>query len=557
MVVFVKKIASFLVATQLLCNVAFAQGPKDIKYLRLEDDTYQNFEKVIIASKKETNEIIPFSLAQYDNYLYAYVPNGEEIEVRSEDGVDFWDADEWNFGLREFSARGILKGYEDGSVRPYNMITRAEMATIFAKLFDMDISDDTPYFEDTNSNDWYTKFVTALYKQDVIEKGDKFNPSGLATREEVVNLTYNILNKNGFLKEAPDFNFSKYIDIQDVSEYAIKAYKCLYKNGYRAMEDYGNQDFEQEEDEIKYLLVPQKTVTREECITFLYSIIREVINKNAPAIRMDTAPDAKIPVIDGSTSTYSITQNIYREYYYNSDNCEDMPKAHSKTTNAYKRLIDNEVEMIFVPDATSEILEYAKQKDVKLRFIPIASEALVFFTDKDNNIDSMTTKDLYEIYVNNSIKNWSEVGGENKNLVAFCRNKDSGSHAQMEKFILDGGNINDEIYKEKISLAMSSILTDVTGYNENNNDSIAMGYSLYYYYNTVQTVLGELNLKLISIDGIKPSDETIRTGEYPYTTNYYAVVRDEENETVDKFLELLKGDFGKDVIVRSGLGVLE
>lgn len=241
-------------------------------------------------------------------------------------------------------------------------------------------------------------------------------------------------------------------------------------------------------------------------------------------------------------------------YYYNSHNLEEMPKQHSKTTNAYKRLIDKEVEMIFVPDASAEVLKYANDKDIKLKFIPIAKEALVFFTGKDNKINNISTDDLYRIYVNNSIKNWKDIGGEDKGLVAYCRNKDSGSHAQMEKFILNGGNINDDIYKERISLVMSTILSDVASYNEENKDSIALGYSLYYYYNTVQMVQGEQNLKLLPINGIKPTNETIASSEYPYTTNYYAVVRDEENDKVDKFIELLKGEFGRQIVQNSGIG---
>ena len=242
-------------------------------------------------------------------------------------------------------------------------------------------------------------------------------------------------------------------------------------------------------------------------------------------------------------------------YYNNSQNCEEMPKEHSKTTNAYKRLIDNEVEMIFVPDASEEIRKYAEEKNVKLRYIPIAKEALVFFTSKDNKVDNITTEELHDIYVNNSINNWSSLGGEDKGLVAYCRNNDSGSHAQMEKFILAGDNINDDIYKERISMAMASILTDVSSFNEENKNDMAMGYSLYYYFERVQMVLGEQYLKLISINGVEPTEENIESGLYPYTTNYYAVVRDEENEKVDKFIELLKGEFGKEVVRNSGIGV--
>ena len=257
---------------------------------------------------------------------------------------------------------------------------------------------------------------------------------------------------------------------------------------------------------------PQQAVTRVECCDFLYQFIRTFFNNHAPAILKDTAPQIEIPILDGSTSTYAITRNIYSAYYQNYDNHPDFPKAHSKTVASYKRLIDGEVEMIFVPDAGEEVLKYAEEKNVKLKFIPIADEALIFFTGTKNKVDNITTEQLHDIYVNNGITNWKDIGGDDGTLAAYCRNEDSGNYA--------------------------------------------MGYSLFYYYLVNSSVLGPLDLKFLSIDGIAPTEETISNGTYPYTTSYYAVIRDgENNPKVDAFAELMQGEFGQLIAAQSGLGV--
>ena len=137
-------------------------------------------------------------------------------------------------------------------------------------------------------------------------------------------------------------------------------------------------------------------------------------------------------VLYGSTSTYAITQNIYRAYYKNYENHPAFPKAHSKTVASYKRLIDGEVEMIFVPDVGEEVLKYAEEKNVKLKFIPIADEAIIFFIGTKNKVYNITTEQLQDIYVNNGITNWKELSGDDGTLAAYCRNEDSGSHAPME-----------------------------------------------------------------------------------------------------------------------------
>ena len=49
----------------------------------------------------------------------------------------------------------------------------------------------------------------------------------------------------------------------------------------------------------------------------------------------------------------------------------------------------------------------------------------------------------------------------------------------------------------------------------------AMGYTVYYYATDMGMADG---LKLLSIDGIAPTDETIRDGSYPIHAAYYAVM---------------------------------
>ncbi len=70
-------------------------------------------------------------------------------------------------------------------------------------------------------------------------------------------------------------------------------------------------------------------------------------------------------------------------------------------------------------------------------------------------------------------------------------------------------------------------------------------------------MIGDMHLKLLSVDGISPSDESISSGKYPYTTNYYAVIRDESDPKTDEFVKLMQGDFGKDIISSAGLGTIK
>ena len=554
-----KKILCVVLSVLLLIPYMVSADGGNVSYVKsAEEYDYGSYE-IYLAAEKSTGRIIPLSIGPLDGNAYAYLPGGGEIEIKKVKPLSFSDIDEndvYEWTVNELSARGVLGGFEDGTFRKDKVLSRAEMAAVFARLFDVKIPNLASCFSDVDNSYWARDYIMALVDMGVFSKNDVFCPNQPVTREQLAAMTSRMLSAIGYGCDEDEYDYSQIMDMDAVSDYAKGAYRELMSNNYRVINDFVENDMFDTADDETYL-VPQKSVTRYECAIYLDDFIRAFFQNNAPAIRRSDAPDAEIPVLDGSTSTHPITQNIYYAYYENAENCPDYPKKHSKTSVSYKRLIDGEVEMIFVPDPSDDVKKYAEEKGVKLRYIPIANEALIFFTSSKNKADNITTQQLYDIYVNNSVHNWNEIGGDDAELVPYCRNNDSGSHAQMEKFILNGKEINSDISREHTSWIMSSILTDVDEFNNNNSGKYAMGYSLYYYYFNNQMLLGPLNLKLMSIDGIAPDEDTIASGQYPYTTNYYAVVRDEKNPKVDEFIKLMQGEFGREVISLSGLGTIK
>ncbi len=562
-----KKIFSVLIALAILSSyVCYGEGNENsIKYLKSAEPYDYGSEYVWLAADEAG--IIPLSLVPYDGYAYAYAPSSGEIKIEKVSPPKFTDCGDGyidglpndvyyvDMYLDEISARGVMVGYGDGTFCPAQYMTRAEMAAVFAGLFRVEPSEEKSCFTDVPDDHWCRGNIMALVNMGVLMRDESFNPDEEVTREQLTAMTYRMLKYIGLEGESGEFDFTAYSDLSSL-DWSKEAYNNLLLNGYRTLmrTDYGD-DMIMDDD--TYTLEPAREVTRYECAEFLYLFIVDFFQNNAPAIKRDTAPEEEIPILDGSTSTYEITRNIYWQYYLNHENAPSFPKAHSKTSNSYKRLIDGEVDMIFVPDPSEDIKKYAEEKGVALKYIPIANEALVFFNDESNTVNNITTEQLHNIYVDNSVKNWSEIGGDNSELVPFCRNLDSGSHAQMEKFILGGGELNDAIRREHTSWIMSSILTEVDSFNKNNTGKSAMGYTLYYYYFANQMLLGPVNLKLMSIDGVEPTEETIADGTYPYTTNYYAVIRDGENGKAEQFARLMQGEFGDMIIKMSGMGVIK
>ncbi len=553
-----KKFLILLILILLFCTtlcVYASNTENDILYLKSEEGYDYSSYNTYVARDTATGKLIPLSLGPLDGYSYAYIPGGDDFEIVKLAYTPFSDSSEYpDMWITEMQVRNVMTGYPDGSFRPDEKLTRAQMAVIFARLFNIDPLDKAVPFTDVSGDSWYTKEVAALLDIGVLKADTLFNPNALVTNEQFTAMLHRMLTYMGYIENG-NYDFSRYTDYGMVSDYAKGAYNDILAHNYYPYRELIEHDYMDSADD-EFMLHPQESISRIQCAETLYQFIRSFFNNNAPAILRDSAPSVPIPILDGSTSTYAITQNIYTMYYQNSKNCPTMPKSHSKTTNSYKRLIDGEVDMIFVPDPGEKVKAYAEEKDVNLKYIPIAGEALVFFTGKNNPAESITTEQLQQIYIDNTVDNWNQLGASNAPLSAFCRNEDSGSHAQIDKFVLNGNSIHPDIQRERTSILMSSIFTDLMDFELANPGEYGIGYSLYFYYYHNAVVIPS-DFKLLMVDGIKPSDRTIADESYPYTTRYYAVIRDEKNPEVEAFVKLMQGEFGQNVVALSGYGTLE
>jgi len=289
--------------------------------------------------------------------------------------------------------------------------------------------------------------------------------------------------------------------------------------------------------------------------------------------KMDIDPQ-NYPRIDGSTSSLPIVQGAYKAFHepeiINGEEIwNDLPQSASKTIESYKMLIDGELDLIIVPDPSEEVWELAKEKCVELEYIPICVEGLVFITHKSMPIDNITTEQLKSIYIDMQINNWSQLGSDKDLIIdALIRNEDSGSHALMEKFILEGEKINETIDENNKMLTMVAMIEEVETYLNGHIDAdrvnktgnrfprFPLGYTLYYFLQNNEEIQKWENIKTLSIDGIEPNNQTITTKEYPYSTYYYVVIRSTApaNSTERTLLQWLLSDEGKKMIDEAGFG---
>ncbi len=251
------------------------------------------------------------------------------------------------------------------------------------------------------------------------------------------------------------------------------------------------------------------------------------------------------PVIDGSTATLPLAYALASHMLGISPNQAENITHHSKTENAYNNLISGKADMLITGEPNAERIAKAKEQGVEFETYDFALDGFVFMINNDNPVTNLTTGQIQDIY-QGKITNWKELGGNDAQIIPFQRNEDSGSQAHMRNDFMKGLKMIDP--KTNRINAMGEIIDMVAEY-DNAKDSI--GYTVYYYLSKMHT---SDNVKALGVDGVIPTDETIKAGEYPYIIRYSIVIRKDEpqDSEVRKIIEFLKSDEGKALVKNAG-----
>ncbi|MDV6379358.1 substrate-binding domain-containing protein [Sporosarcina sp. GW1-11] len=254
--------------------------------------------------------------------------------------------------------------------------------------------------------------------------------------------------------------------------------------------------------------------------------------------------EGELPRVDGATALYPLyaafVQAVYPEKEYNSYDSEVMVNT---TPIAYDNLFSGEVDLIVAAGPSDAQLKAAEQKGLKLELTPIGREAFVFFVNDKNPIDSLELKQIQEIYTGN-ITNWQEVGGNNEKIRAFQRPADSGSQTALERLMGDIPIM--DAPKENVPEGMGGIISEVSKYRNYKN---AIGYTFRYYSTEM---VGNDEIKLLAINGVEPTKETIRNDEYPIASEFYAITAGTNNPNVGKFIEWMISSQGQALVEKTG-----
>jgi phosphate transport system substrate-binding protein len=223
---------------------------------------------------------------------------------------------------------------------------------------------------------------------------------------------------------------------------------------------------------------------------------------------------------------------------------EFPPIAHNGTHSAYENLILDRADLILVARLPSVgELALADSRGIRLDPRPIALDAFVFLLHADNPVDSLTTETLQAIY-SGEVTRWQALGGDDLEIHPYQRNENSGSQELMKALVMKDLPMVD-------APEMLLLMKMIAPFYAVSEDPQGIGYSVYYYE---ERMAPNENVKLIAVDGILPAPDTIRSGAYPFTSEVYAVVRENlpPGNSAYQLRDWLLSTAGQDLIEVSG-----
>lgn len=175
-----------------------------------------------------------------------------------------------------------------------------------------------------------------------------------------------------------------------------------------------------------------------------------------------------------------------------------------------------------------------KMSETDLIAIPIARDAVAIVVNEDNPVSALSMEQVAKIYAGD-ITNWSQVGGNNQDIIVVSREEGSGTRDCFESKLMD---------KYDKEIKADALFYDSNGAVRTKVDSEARAIGF--------VSLGYVEgLKTIVIDGVEPTLESCQSGDYPVLRRLYLLTQEVPSGAVKAFIDFCRSEEGQAIAAES------
>ena len=177
-----------------------------------------------------------------------------------------------------------------------------------------------------------------------------------------------------------------------------------------------------------------------------------------------------------------------------------------------------------------------EEKESGLEGTILAYDGIAIIVHPDNPVADLNVETIAKIYTG-EIKNWKEIGGNDTEIVLIGREAGSGTRDGFESIT----DTEDKCkYRQELT-STGDVITTVA------SNPAAIGYaSLASVKDTV---------KAVSVDGVKPSEATIKDGSYVVQRPFVLVTKKDAklSESAQKFFDYITSEAANEIITSAGV----
>ncbi|MDH4139819.1 MAG: phosphate ABC transporter substrate-binding protein [Coriobacteriia bacterium] len=173
-----------------------------------------------------------------------------------------------------------------------------------------------------------------------------------------------------------------------------------------------------------------------------------------------------------------------------------------------------------------------QEEELGLYDTAIAVDAIAVVVNPDNPVDALTSDEVRSVFAG-EVSNWSEVGGPDWEIGLVNRDEASGTREAFYRIVMGG-----------VSFDRSAAVLPGTGQVRSvvANAESAIGY--------VSLGFVTSEVKVIRVDGVMPTPETVRNGRYPLQRKLHFFTVGEPEGLAKEYVDFVLSEAVQEGIVR-------
>ncbi|GFK94710.1 Phosphate-binding protein PstS 1 [Fundidesulfovibrio magnetotacticus] len=253
---------------------------------------------------------------------------------------------------------------------------------------------------------------------------------------------------------------------------------------------------------------------------FLFALLLLAGNAQAQSMR-----------VDGSTTVLPAMQKMV-EAYMKANPGVSITVSGGGSGNGIKAIIDGATDIAMSSrEMKDKELDAAKEKGRPVKPIEIAMDALAPIVNPANPVTDLSAAQLQGIF-SGAIKNWKEVGGEDREIVVISRDTSSGTYEAWQELIMKDKKVTPAALLQASSGAVLQVVS---------KNKFAIAYDGYAYV--------DKTVKALKVNGVSGSEKTVADKSYPVSRPLFIITSEKPAEPVAKFVSYIMDPAGGQKII--------